>query len=245
MASSAPDLTTRLLRRERLIVAGGLALLVLLCWWFVIDGAGMPHGMDSMRTPSFGALLLMWWLMMLAMMLPSAAPAVLLYAQVRQIRGRDVEIAASWIFLAGYLATWFVFSLVAALAQTLFTGPSMALDNRLLEAGVLVTAGAYQLTPLKSACLRECRAPAQFISQHWRPGWDGAVRLGVRHGLYCLGCCWTLMALLFVGGIMNLVWVVGLTLAVAVEKLAPRGQIFGRAVGVALIGWGLAKLAGL
>src|SRR5512146_1851111 len=150
MASSAPDLTTRLLRRERLIVAGGLALLVLLCWWVVIDGAGMPHGMDSMRTPSFGALLLMWWLMMLAMMLPSAAPAVLLYAQARQIRGRDVEIAASWIFLAGYLATWFVFSLVAALAQTLFTGPSMALDNRLLEAGVLVTAGAYQLTPLKS-----------------------------------------------------------------------------------------------
>ena len=243
MASSAPDFTSLLLRRERLIVAAGLALLVLLCRLFVIGGAGMPQDM-TMQTPPFGALLLMWWLMMLAMMLPSAAPAVLLYGRVRQIRGSDAEIGATPVFLAGYLATWFVFSLVAALAQTLFTGPSMALDNRLLEAGVLVTAGAYQLTPLKSACLRECRAPAQFISQHWRPGWDGAVRLGVRHGLYCLGCCWTLMALLFVGGIMNLVWVVGLTLIVAAEKLAPRGELIGRIAGAALITWGLAKLGG-
>ena len=244
MASSAPDLTTRLLRRERLIVAGGLALLVLLCWWFVIGGAGMPRGMAAMQTPPFGALVLMWWLMMLAMMLPSAAPAVLLYAQARQIRGRDVEIAASWIFLAGYLATWFVFSLIASFAQTLLTGPSMALDNRVLEAGVLIAAGVYQLTPLKSACLRECRSPAEFISRHWRPGWDGAAQLGLRHGLYCLGCCWTLMALLFVGGVMNLLWVVGLTLIVAAEKLAPRGEIIGRIAGAALVTWGLAKLAG-
>ena len=243
MASSAPDLTTRLLRREGLIVAGGLSLLVLLCWWFVIDGAGMPQGMDAMRTPPFGALLLMWWLMMLAMMLPSAAPAVLLYGRVRQIRGGDSQIAATSMFLAGYLLAWLAFSLIAASAQTLLTGPSMALDNRRVEAGVLLAAGVYQLTPLKAACLRECRSPAEFISRHWRPGWDGAARLGVRHGLYCLGCCWTLMALLFVGGVMNLVWVVGLTVVVAAEKLAPRGQLIGRVAGVVLLARGLARLA--
>jgi predicted metal-binding membrane protein len=169
---------------------------------------------------------------------------VLLYGRVRQIRGGDAEIGATSLFLAGYLATWFVFSLIAASAQRLLTGPSMALDNRFLEAGVLIAAGLYQLTPLKAACLRDCRSPAEFISRHWRPGWDGAARLGVRHGLYCLGCCWTLMALLFVGGIMNLLWVVGLTLIVAVEKLAPRGQLIGRVAGVALVAWGLAKLAG-
>jgi predicted metal-binding membrane protein len=119
----------------------------------------------------------------------------------------------------------------------------MALDNRFLEAGVLLAAGVYQLTPLKAACLRECRSPAEFISRHWRPGWDGAAQLGLRHGLYCLGCCWTLMALLFVGGIMNLVWVVGLTLIVAAEKLAPRGGLWlPRATGVALLAWGLALL---
>jgi predicted metal-binding membrane protein len=244
MASSAPDLTTRLLRRERLIVAGGLVLLVLLCWWFVIGGAGMPRGMAAMQTPPFGAVVLMWWLMMLAMMLPSAAPAVLLYGRVRQIRGGDAQIGATSVFLAGYLAVWFVFSVIASFAQTLLTGPSMALDNRFLEAGVLIAAGVYQLTPLKSACLHECRSPAQFISRHWRPGWDGAAQLGLRHGLYCLGCCWTLMALLFVGGVMNLVWVVGLTLIVAAEKLAPRGDLIGRIAGAALIAWGLAKLAG-
>ena len=245
MASSAPDLTTRLLRRERLIVASGLALLVLLCWWFVLGGAGMAQGMDAIQTPPFGALLVMWWLMMLAMMLPSAAPAVLLYARVRQIRGGDAEIGATSVFLAGYLGTWLIFSLIAASAQALLTGPSMALDNRFFGAGVLLAAGAYQLTPLKAACLRECRSPAEFISRHWRPRWEGAARLGVRHGLYCLGCCWMLMALLFVGGVMNLVWVVGLTIVVAAEKLAPAGQLIGRAAGIALVAWGLAKLAGL
>jgi predicted metal-binding membrane protein len=92
--------------------------------------------------------------------------------------------------------------------------------------------------------VRQCRSPAQFVSRHWQPGWDGAIWLGMRHGAYCVGCCWLLMALLFVGGIMNLLWIAGLTLLVAIEKLAPRGALFGRAVGLALIVWGLAKVAG-
>ena len=137
MASSARDLTSRLLRRERLIVAAGVALLVLLSWWFVASGAGMKGPMGAMRSPPLGALVLMWWLMMIAMMLPSATPALLLYAQVRQIRSRDADIAATGIFLAGYLAVWLLFSLAAAFAQSLLTGPSMALDNRFAEGAVL------------------------------------------------------------------------------------------------------------
>jgi len=244
MASSAPDLTSRLLRRERLVVAGGVTLLVAFSWWYVVTGAGMNASMAAMRTPPLSVLIVMWWVMMVAMMLPAATPALLLYAQVRQIRSRDVDIAATWVFLAGYLAVWLVFSVAAAVAQHFLTGSLMALADHSAEGAVLLAAGAYQLSPLKSACIGLCRSPAQFISRHWRPGWDGALRLGLRHGIYCLGCCWMLMALLFVGGVMNLLWVVGLGLIVTVEKLAPRGQQIGKAAGLALIAWGIAKLVG-
>jgi predicted metal-binding membrane protein len=216
-----------------------MALLVILSWWFVASGAGMPamNSMPAMRPP-FAAVLLMWWLMMAAMMLPSATPAVLLYDRVRLARGSDSDIARTWVFLAGYIAVWLLFSLAAASAQRLLTSTSMALNNRLAEAVLLVAAGLYQLSPLKSACLSQCRSPAQFISRHWRPGSAGAVRLGILHGTYCVGCCWMLMALLFVGGVMNLWWVVGLTLLVTAEKLVPRGDWLGRIAGAVLIAWG-------
>ncbi|MGN6850392.1 MAG: DUF2182 domain-containing protein [Sphingomicrobium sp.] len=219
-------------------MAAGVGLLALLSWWFVVAGGGMPDSM-AQRPPPFGALVLMWWLMMMAMMLPSAAPAILLYARVRQAWNDGPRIAQTWVFLCGYVAVWLLFSLGAALAQRLSTGGSMALDNRYAEAALLAAAGAYQLSPLKSACVGACRSPAQFISRHWRPGWDGAIRLGLMHGIYCLGCCWLLMALLFVGGVMNLLWVLGLTFIVAVEKLAPRGVLIGRVAGVVLVGCGL------
>ncbi|HET7576277.1 MAG TPA: DUF2182 domain-containing protein [Sphingomicrobium sp.] len=240
--SSTPDPASRLLRHERRIVAAGIALLVALSWWFVANGAGMPpmNGMATMQPP-YSAVVLMWWLMMAAMMLPSAAPAIMLYARVRQSRDGDPAVARTWIFLAGYIAMWLLFSLVAAGAQQLLTGGSMALGNRYGEAAVLIAAGLYQLSPLKSACLRQCRAPAQFLSRHWRPGWQGAVRLGMLHGAYCVGCCWMLMALLFVGGVMNLLWVVGLTVIVGIEKLAPKGDLLGRVAGVPLIGLGLLR----
>jgi predicted metal-binding membrane protein len=177
------------------------------------------------------------------MMLPSAAPAILLYARVREQRKASGAIARSWVFLAGYLGVWLVFSIAAASVQRLLTGPSMALGNRAAEGALLIAAGVYQLSPLKSACLRQCRSPAAFLSRHWRPGWDGAVRLGVLHGAYCVGCCWMLMALLLVGGVMNLLWVVALTVIVAVEKLVPHGPFLGRAAGAALVAWGLVRIA--
>ena len=232
------------MRHERRVVAGGVALLVLLSWWYLFDGAGMDTGMAAMAPPPFAALVVMWSLMMVAMMLPSAAPAVLLYARVREIRSRDSDIAQTWIFLAGYAAVWLLFSIVAAAAQQVLNGRSMALDVRITNGAMLLAAGLYQLSPLKNACVRQCRSPAQFISRHWQSGWEGAIRLGIRHGAYCVGCCWLLMALLFVGGVMNLLWIAGLTAIVAIEKLAPRGALFGRMIGVALAIWGLATLAG-
>jgi predicted metal-binding membrane protein len=245
MVSSAPDLISRALHRERLVVAASVGLLALLSWLFVVGGAGISDGpsMAAMRPP-LSALMIMWWVMMVAMMLPSAAPAILLYGRVRKIRNQNGAIAESWVFLLGYLAAWLAFALVAAGAQWLLAGSSMVLRGRWTAGAVLLAVGLYQLSPLKAACVRECRSPAEFFSRHWQRGRLGAVRLGVLHGAYCVGCCWMLMALLFVGGVMNILWIVALTVVVAVEKLAPRGPLFGRAIGIATIFWGLAKLLG-
>jgi predicted metal-binding membrane protein len=236
--SLEPDPTSRLLSYDRAIIAGGIAALVALSWLSLINGAA---GMLAMRPP-LGALVLMWWLMMLAMMLPSAAPAILLYGRVRETRGKDAMIPPTWLFLGAYLCAWLLFSIVAASAQHALIGPSMALDNRWAAAALLIAAGAYQLSPLKNACLGRCRSPAQFLSRHWQPGVGGAIRLGIRHGAYCLGCCWLLMALLFVGGVMNFAWIAALSLIVAIEKLLPRGELFARVIGVALIAWGVVRL---
>ena len=248
MASSTPpDLTSHILKHERLVVASGIVLLVALSWWFLATGAGLgDHGGDHMAMPGMAAppltaLIVMWFLMMVAMMLPSAAPAILLYARVRSIRSRDGEVAATWIFLLGYLAVWLGFSVVAAIAQQWLTGPSMAVADTALPGALLIAAGLYQLSPIKSACLRQCRSPAQFISRHWRAGTFGAARLGILHGAYCVGCCWLLMALLFVGGVMNFAWIAVLTLLVGAEKLLPVGQWVARLTGIGLIVWGASR----
>jgi len=237
MASSAADLTARLLRHERAIIACTVALLTALSWAFLLRDAQM-----TMMEPPLTAIIAMWWLMMLAMMLPSATPAILLYARVRQTRAGDASIAQTWVFLVGYLAVWLLFSIVAASVQSLVTDSSMALRSRAAQGAVLVAVGLYQLSPLKSACVSQCRSPGQFISRHWRPGWEGAFRLGVIHGAYCVGCCWMLMGLLFVGGVMNLLWVVGLTILVAAEKLLPGGSLLAKVSGIAFILWGFARV---
>jgi predicted metal-binding membrane protein len=241
MGSSAADLTGRILRHERAIVAATIALLVGVSWAFLARGAGMPGAMTAMPPP-LTALILMWWLMMVAMMLPSATPAILLYARVREQRGRDGTIVQPWVFALGYLSIWLLFSLIAATAQRQLAGPALRIESRLLTAALLIVAGLYQLSPLKAACLRQCRSPAAFLSRHWREGIGGAIRLGVLHGAYCVGCCWLLMTLLFVGGIMNFAWIAALTLIVGLEKLLPRGDLVARVAGTALIAWGLIRL---
>jgi predicted metal-binding membrane protein len=194
----------------------------------------------------------MWWVMMIAMMSPSAAPAILLYARVHRhalAQGQDQgQLAPTGAFAAGYLLVWLSFSMLAAALYWAFeraglvSTMTMGSQSRWLSAGVLIAAGLYQLSSFKNLCLSHCRAPAAFLSSHWRPGGLGAVCLGVLHGAYCVGCCWLLMALLFVGGVMNLIWIAALTLLVLIEKAFPAGRWVGRGAGVTLILWGGATL---
>jgi len=196
-------------------------------------------------------MIAMWWIMMIAMMSPSATPAVLLYARVyRQALTQGQiqdKLAPTGVFVAGYLLVWLAFSIVAAtlhwlLEREAFVSSTMSSQSRWLSGIVLIAAGLYQFSPLKSACLSHCRAPTAFLSSHWRPHALGALRLGVLHGTFCVGCCWMLMALLFVGGVMNLVWIAALAILVLAEKVFPAGKWVGRAAALALIAWGSATL---
>lgn len=193
----------------------------------------------------------MWGTMMVAMMTPSATPAILLYGRVRAQagqQGRGAGLAPTVVFAAGYLLVWLGFSAAAAALQWileqrgLVSSLSMGSQSRWLSAAVLVLTGAYQLSPFKSLCLTQCRSPTGFITRHWRAGTAGAVRLGVLHGGYCVGCCWVLMALLFVGGVMNLAWIAALTVLVMAEKLLPGGPWVARTAGGLLILWGVATI---
>ena len=209
--------------------------------------AAMP-GMDMAMAPTgwtAAQLLLavsMWWVMMVAMMLPAAAPVILLYARAASAQAA-VRPATGW-FLAGYLAEWGLFSFLAAAFQDLLqrsgvlAPPTMDASAKWLAATILIAAGLYQLSPLKDSCLAHCRNPGLFLSRNYRPGRIGALRMGAIHGAFCLGCCWLLMALLFVGGVMNLLWIALLSLLVAGEKLVPGGRRLGQAAGLAFIGWG-------
>jgi predicted metal-binding membrane protein len=192
-------------------------------------------------SPSWPLVFAMWSAMMMAMMLPSAAPAILLYARVHRHSASPETLPPTMGFLLGYVVCWVGFSAVAASLQLALGGAMQV--GRDAAAVVLIAAGIYQLVPLKDACLTRCRSPAEFITRHYRTGTLGAFRLGLLHGAYCVGCCWLLMALLFVCGVMNLAWVAALALLVAAEKLLPGGRWLARAAGVALICWGAYLLA--
>jgi predicted metal-binding membrane protein len=237
----------RLLSRPVLISGAALIAATVLAWaWLFLHP--MPNPMESMGgmsempgTPEMrgtaaapdpwslaylAASFTMWTLMMVAMMLPSAGPMILLHARID--RGTQAQrIRDNLLFVLCYLAVWTVFSALAALSQsTLVAGAflsstTLELRSGILTAGLLFGAAVWQLTSAKTACLEQCQSPLQFVMRHWRPGAAGAVRLGVRHGLYCLGCCWSLMLLLFVGGVMNLAWIAGLAVLVFVEKVTP------------------------
>jgi predicted metal-binding membrane protein len=218
---------------------------------------GMADGMADMAmmtpavwTPGYAVLMFfMWWIMMVAMMLPSAAPMILLFATVnRRQRETGHPHVATSIFAVGYLAAWAGFSLVAMTLQWGFerTGilsPMLVGTNVIFGGVLLLAAGVYQLTPIKHACLRHCRSPLAFLTLHWQPGARGALRMGLAHGAFCVGCCWFLMGLLFFGGVMNLYWIVGLALFILLEKTVPAGHWLGYTTGVALLVWGAGMLA--
>lgn len=246
-----------LMRRDRLVVAVGLVVVVALAWLYLVIGAGMDTDMADMAmdepmpwSPRYAALVfVMWWVMMIAMMVPSAAPMILLFTTIRRKQEASVNPSAeAWIFCGGYLLVWAGFSLVAILIQWSLErlgllSTALASTSAVFGGLVLLAAGFYQFTPVKYACLRYCQSPVLFLSRYWQPGAGGALRMGLRHGGYCLGCCWFLMALLFISGVMNLVWIAGIALYVAFEKLLPRGRAFSRAAGVALGASGIFVLA--
>ncbi|MCO6412806.1 MAG: DUF2182 domain-containing protein [Thiogranum sp.] len=241
----------QLARRDRLVVAAGLLLVTLLAWGYMLAGAGMDMGDMDMSMPmpwsaGYATLVFfMWWIMMVAMMLPGAAPMILLFALVnRRSRAAGAPWVSTTVFALGYLVAWGMFSLLAtgahwALDQTGYLSPDMASQNRLVGGLLLMAAGIYQFTPWKHACLRHCRGPLDFITRYWRPGTRGALQMGLRHGALCVGCCWAVMGLLFYGGVMNLYWIIGIALLVLLEKLVPAGEFLGGVSGTLFIIWGL------
>ena len=265
MADSSP--LERVLKRDRALVAAALAAVGLLAWGYIVylagsmgamDGGGMAT-MAAMAGPrwaawgvaDFALMFLMWAVMMAAMMLPSAAPMLLTFAAVNRRRQESSSpFVPTGVFLGGYLLVWGGFSLAATGAQwglnaAALLSPSMALAgfSPLLGGGLLLAAGIFQWTPLKQACLRQCRTPLGFLTADWREGRRGALAMGLHHGGYCLGCCWALMGLLFVLGVMNLLWIIALSALVLAEKALPGGLWVGCLAGIGLAVWGLGLMA--
>ena len=257
----------QLIRKDRWVVACALLLINILAWAWVLSGAGMGmdafemtrHGrmsMDMMATPIWtmgyiAVMFFMWWVMMIAMMLPSATPIILLAAAINRRSSDSIPpFGPSSLFVAGYLLAWAVFSSIAVAAQwwmqknglinNMLVGQSSVINGLLL-----LTAGVWQFTPWKYACLSHCRSPVEFLSKPRRGRLTGALQTGLSHGSYCLGCCWFLMVLLFVGGVMNLFWIIGLSIYIWVEKILPGGHTISRLMGGFLALWGLAVLTGL
>ncbi len=250
---------TAVIKRDRLVIGLAIALLAVGAWAYTIYEArrmdltgvcacaGMKMGGPDLEAWPLGSLLplfLMWVVMMVAMMLPSAAPMLLTFAAVaRNRRAAARPYVPVSVFAAGYLAIWSIFSLAAALGQWLLhraalLSPMMVSASVWLAGGLLLVAGVFQFTPLKRSCLSHCRAPLEFIMTRWREGGRGAFAMGIEHGAYCAGCCWALMALLFVLGVMNILWIALLTIIVALEKILPRTKWFSVALGLALLAWG-------
>jgi predicted metal-binding membrane protein len=254
VASSALE---RMIRRDRLIMALGLITVLVFSWtYLVITGQGMKSmlsegemhaamGMPEMQSwmRELAALFVMWAVMMVGMMLPSATPLILLILGVYRRRDDRHTRLNSIFFVGGYLLAWTLFSLAAASGQIALhhealLSAQMTAKSGMLTAAILIITGVYQFLPWKNACLSHCRSPLTFLTHHWREGLGGAVRMGFLHGLFCVGCCWALMALLFVAGVMNLLWVAAIAAFVFVEKLSQRGLLLGRVAGVLLVLWG-------
>ena len=243
------------LKRDRAMVAIGLTGVAMLSWAYLIRmDWGMRHmdvGMQMVIMPAMehwaawdlALVFLMWSVMMVAMMVPAASPTILLFAEINRRRYKQQgTFVATGQFLLGYLAVWTGFSVLATLAQwglltAALVSPMMASTSNVLGAGLLLMASLFQFSHLKNACLAHCRSPIGFFATEWREGSWGAFKMGFKHGGYCLVCCWALMALLFTFGVMNLLWVAGLSLLVLLEKIAPFERVVGRVAGLVFIGW--------
>lgn len=247
----------RILQRDRRVIVAGLSLITGLSWLYLLaiglaktDGV-LPAGLRAAVMPAngpwgwweFGLAFAMWVVMMIAMMIPSAAPMILTYARIARRREESSTYGPSAAFVSGYLAIWMAFSLLATGLQSGLRvvnqmTSAMGHVSPLLGGLILIGAGVFQWTPLKHACLGRCRSPMGFLLEDWRPGWLGAFRMGISHGRYCAVCCWALMALMFVVGVMNLLWMSLVALLVLIEKVARGGDRIARVAGVGLALWG-------
>lgn len=249
-----------ILRRDRLVVVGGLVIITLLAWAYMVFLAWqMEHMPMDMAMPQmagwtvteFMLTFVMWAVMMVAMMIPSAAPMILTYANIsRKRHAAQRPFGPTTIFVLGYVVVWTGFSLVATFAQWLLhsatlLSPMMMTTSVILGSILLIAAGLFQFTSMKQRCLQHCRTPLSFFLNGWRDGSRGAFQMGFKHGAFCLGCCWALMALLFVAGVMNLLWVAVLAGLVLLEKVLPKGQIVARGAGVVFLLWGVWLVADL
>jgi predicted metal-binding membrane protein len=250
-------------RRDFILIVACLAAITALAWLYLIElnrqMAGPAATMDAMMATGMSMNMswsaadvfftfAMWAVMMVGMMGPSAAPMFLVFAAAQARRTGSGATISAGLFALGYLAVWTAFSLLAALAQwrmhqAALISESMTVTNARLGGAVLIVAGVYQLSPWKNKCLIHCRSPLSFLMTHWREGRSAAFSMGASHGVYCLGCCWALMCVLFTVGVMNLVWVALLAVVVLVEKVAPRGIWIARASGAALAAYGLTMMA--
>ena len=250
------------LKRDRLVVLAGVIGVAALAWAYTIyvalgtgAGAGTAMAMPNMQSWSlahWAAMFIMWMVMMVAMMVPSAAPMLLMFATInRQRLAKQQPYVPTGVFLLGYVLVWCGFAAGATIGNWALHTHAMLSSMMgsstiaLLGGALLLAAGVFQWTRLKYVCLTNCRSPLSFIMSDWRDGVGGALKMGLRHGVYCLGCCWILMALLFVLGVMNLVWIAALAAFVLLEKVAPKGHLLGRAGGVLLAVWGGVMLAGV
>ena len=240
------------LRRDRAVVMSGLVAVVAVAWVYLGDmalGMGEMSGaigaamgtMTSWSVVDFVLMLVMWAVMMVGMMVPGATPMILLYAMVnRKSRERGGPFVPTSVFALGYVLVWTAFSVVATIAQWqlheyALSSPLMVSTGAVVGGMLFIAAGIYQWTPWKHACLRHCRTPLDFLAHRWRTGAGGALRMGLEHGAYCAGCCWFLMGLLFVVGVMNLLWVAAIALFVMGEKLVPRGNQLANAGGGVMV----------
>ncbi|HEY2574070.1 MAG TPA: DUF2182 domain-containing protein [Verrucomicrobiaceae bacterium] len=247
------------LRHDRVIVIAVLAGIAVLAWVYMIREAnamehtgvcccmGMAMSGPDVRPWSEAEivpLFLMWAEMMVAMMIPSAAPMILTFALInRKRREKEQPFVPTGMFLLGYLLVWSVFSFAAAVAQWALHGvalltPMMVSSSPFFGGALLIIAGIFQWTSWKRSCLKHCRSPLQFLLGDWHEGWGGALMMGIKHGAFCAGCCWMLMALLFVAGVMNILWVAAITILVLLEKVAPQQWRLGDVAGVLLVAWG-------
>lgn len=264
MQSATPQVSNAIesvIKRDRLVVIAGVLAVVAIAWAYLVflaqdsDGMGSGMAMAQLKTWSaadFGMMFLMWAVMMTGMMVPSAAPMILIFATVnRRRQEQDRPYVSTAIFLSGYLVVWCGFAAVATVGNWALHVNDL-LDKMMggstsdyLGGSLLVVAGAFQWSRLKYTCLTQCRSPLSFLMTDWREGAGGALRMGVTHGIYCVGCCWVLMLLLFVLGIMNLLWIAALAGFVLLEKVVPRGDRMSKGTGLVLILWGGLMISGV